>query len=91
MAVIDEKILLEQRAALEKDFNETQGNIKRVETEIGNMKSNFNAIYGAIQQVDKLISLSKDEVVAKPKIEVEEPKVEVEVKPKVDKKQEEKK
>ena len=91
MAVIDEKTLLEQRAALEKDFNETQGNIKRVETEIGNMKSNLNAIYGAIQQVDKLISLSKDEVVAKPKIEVEEPKVEVEVKPKVDKKQEEKK
>ena len=91
MAVIDEKTLLEQRAALEKDFNESQGNIKRVETEIGNMKSNLNAIYGAIQQVDKLISLSKDEVVAKPKIEVEEPKVEVEVKPKVDKKQEEKK
>ena len=84
MAVIDEKILLEQRAALEKDFNDTQENIKRVETEIGNMKSNLNAIYGAIQQVDKLISLSKDKVEAKPKGEVE-------VKPKDDKKKEEKK
>ena len=91
MAVIDEKTLLEQRAALEKDFNDTQENIKRVETEIGNMKSNLNAIYGAIQQVDKLISYSKEGGEAKPKIEVEKPKDEVEAKPKVDKKKEEKK
>ena len=91
MAVIDEKTLLEQRAALEKDFNDTQENIKRVETEIGNMKSNLNAIYGAIQQVDKLISYSKEGGEAKSKIEVEKPKDEVEAKPKVDKKKEEKK
>ena len=34
------------------------GRIKSVENELGQMKSNLNAVYGAIQQVDKLIKKS---------------------------------
>jgi hypothetical protein len=55
---IDEKTLLEERKVLENDFNTTKDRIQ-VEKDLGNMKSNLNAVYGAIQQVDKLIALSK--------------------------------
>ena len=57
---IDEKTLLEERKVLEEDFNTTKDRIVQVEKDLGNMKSNLNAVYGAIQQVDKLIALSKD-------------------------------
>ena len=57
---IDEKTLLEERKVLEEDFNTTKDRIVKVEKDLGNMKSNLNAVYGAIQQVDKLIALSKD-------------------------------
>ena len=53
---IDEKTLLEERSVLEKDFNTTKERIVQVEKDLGNMKSNLNAVYGAIQQVDKLIA-----------------------------------
>ena len=56
---IDEKTLLEERSVLEKDFNTTKDRIVAVEKDLGNMKSNLNAVYGAIQQVDKLLALSK--------------------------------
>ena len=56
---IDEKTLLEERTVLEKDFNTTKDRIVQVEKDLGNMKSNLNAVYGAIQQVDKLLALSK--------------------------------
>ena len=53
---IDEKTLLEERKVLEEDFNTTKDKIVKVEKDLGNMKSNLNAVYGAIQQVDKLIA-----------------------------------
>ena len=53
--MIDEKILLEERQVLEKDFNTTKDRIVQVEKDLGNMKSNLNAVYGAIQQIDKLL------------------------------------
>ena len=56
---IDEKKLLEERKVLEEDFNTTKDRIVQVEKDLGNMKSNLNAIYGAIQQIDKLIVLAK--------------------------------
>ena len=56
---IDEKKLLEERKVLEEDFNTTKDRIVKVEKDLGNMKSNLNAIYGAIQQVDKLIKLTE--------------------------------
>ena len=56
---IDEKTLLEERKVLEEDFNATKDKIVKVEKDLGNMKSNLNAVYGAIQQVDKLLTLVK--------------------------------
>ena len=52
---IDEKTLLEERKVLEVDFNTTKDRIVQVEKDLGNMKSNLNAVYGAIQQIDKLL------------------------------------
>ena len=57
---IDEKTLLEERQVLETDFNTTKERIVQVEKDLGNMKSNLNAVYGAIQQIDKLLVLVRD-------------------------------
>ena len=62
--IIDEKTLLEERKVLEQDFNTTKERIVQVEKDLGNMKSNLNAVYGAIQQIDKLLVIvrgGKDE------------------------------
>jgi len=54
---IDIDTLKNEREILKKDFELLQDRIKISEKELGTMKSNLNAIYGAIQQVDKLIVL----------------------------------
>ena len=59
MANIDEKILIEERKVLEADFNTMNDRIKQVEKDLGTMKSNLNALYGAIQQIDRLIAKVK--------------------------------
>ena len=56
---IDEKTLLEERKVLENDFNTLNDRIKQVEKDTVTMKSNLNAVYGAIQQVDKLLEKLK--------------------------------
>ena len=57
---IDEKTLLEERKVLETDFNTMSDRIKQVEKDLGIMKSNLNALYGAIQQTDRLIAKVKE-------------------------------
>ena len=56
---IDEKTLLAEREVLEKDFNALNDRIKQVDKDLITMKSNLNAVYGAIQQVDKLLGKLK--------------------------------
>ena len=58
---IDDNILQSEREILKKDFDTLSQRIAQVEKDLGTMKSNLNAIYGAIQQVDKLIKLSSDD------------------------------
>ena len=53
--MIDEQTLLAERKVLESDFNTMSDRIKQVEKDLGTMKSNLNALYGAIQQTDRLI------------------------------------
>ena len=53
---IDEQTLKDERKVLEDDFNTMSNRIKQVEKDLGQMRSNLNALYGAIQQVDKLIA-----------------------------------
>ena len=54
--MIDEQTLLAERKVLEQDFNTMNDRIKQVEKDLGTMKSNLNALYGAIQQTDKLLA-----------------------------------
>ena len=59
-----------EREVLVKDFEALQQRIKQVDMELIQMKSNLNAVHGAIQQVDKLIELSeKDKSMPKEKEE----------------------
>ena len=55
------KELQDERDVLKGDFETLSGRIKSVENELGQMKSNLNAVYGAIQQVDKLIKKSSSD------------------------------
>jgi len=57
---IDLDTLNNEREILKKDFDSLNQRIVQVEKDLGTMRSNLNAVYGAIQQVDKLIKLSND-------------------------------
>ena len=54
---IDKDTLLREREVLVKDFETLSQRIQSVEKDLGTMKSNLNAVHGAIQQVDKLLKL----------------------------------
>jgi len=54
---IDETLLKTERENLQKDFNTLTENIKKVEKDLEQMKNNLNAVYGAIQQTDKLLKV----------------------------------
>ena len=53
---IELKELQDERDTLQKDFDALSARIKQVDADLITMKSNLNAVYGAIQQVDKLIA-----------------------------------
>ena len=57
---IDEKILQEELTTLKTDFDKTKKQIESVEKEVIGMRNNLNALYGAIQQTEKLLKLSKE-------------------------------
>lgn len=54
---IDLKTLTEERIKLKTDFDDLSSKISTVEKELNTMKNNLNAVYGAIQQTDKLIKI----------------------------------
>tara|TARA_B100000035_G_C20519032_1_gene344581 strand:- start:45 stop:275 length:231 start_codon:yes stop_codon:yes gene_type:complete len=59
-----------ERELLQKDFDALSTRIKQVDVELIQMKSNLNAVHGAIQQIDKLITMSeKDKSMPKEKAE----------------------
>ena len=49
-----------EREVLVKDFEALQQRIKQVDMELIQMKSNLNAVHGAIQQIDKLIKMCEE-------------------------------
>ena len=53
---IELSTLKTERDTLQKDFDTLSARIKQVDADLITMKSNLNAIYGAMQQVDKLIA-----------------------------------
>ena len=58
--MIDDKILKEELATLKADFEKTKLNVETMEKEVLGQRNNLNAIFGAIQQTEKLIKLSKE-------------------------------
>ena len=56
---IELETLNNEREVLKKDFDNLSQRIAKVEKELVTMKGNLNAVYGAIQQVDKFIKLSE--------------------------------
>ena len=57
---IDEKVLQEELATLKADFDKTKKGIETMEKEVLSARNNLNAIYGAMQQTEKLLKLSKE-------------------------------
>ena len=58
---IDDKVLQEELSVLKADFDKTKKQIETIETEANKMRNNLNAVYGAMQQTEKLLKLSKGE------------------------------
>ena len=56
---IDEKVLQEELATLKADFDKTKKGIETMEKEVLGQRNNLNAIFGAMQQTEKLLKLSK--------------------------------
>ena len=52
--------LIEEKSLLQKDFDELSKKIKQVEMDVIQMRANANAINGAIQQTNKLISMAQE-------------------------------
>ena len=48
--------LHEEKTLLQKDFDEMKRNINKVEMDLVQMRANMNALNGAIQQTNRLIS-----------------------------------
>ena len=59
---LNEKVLQEELSILQADFDKTKRSIETMEKELGGQKSNLNAIYGALQQTEKLLKLSKGDI-----------------------------
>jgi hypothetical protein len=59
---IELETLNNERVVLKKDFDNLTQRIAQVEKDLVTMRSNLNAVYGALQQVDKLIKLSSGDV-----------------------------
>ena len=59
--MIDEKKLQEELAVLQADFDKTKKSVENLEKEVVNGRNNLNAIYGAMQQTEKLLKLSRGE------------------------------
>jgi len=64
---IDEKILQEELAILQADFDKTKKDVVEAEKNLVTLRNNLNAIYGAFQQTEKLLKRSQESKVEKTK------------------------
>lgn len=58
---ITEETLMGEKETLKKDFDALVDKIKKLESDTIQLKSNLNAVHGAIQVIDKLILIAKTE------------------------------
>jgi len=59
MAITKEQ-LIEERTKLQAEFDAVRKDIVQVETQLGTLRSNLNALNGAIQQTNKMISMVEE-------------------------------
>jgi hypothetical protein len=59
--IIDETVLTSEMKLLKTDFDNLTDKIQKVDVDLNQMKANLNALHGAIQQVEKLIKMTKDQ------------------------------
>ena len=59
MAITKEQ-LIEERTKLQTEFDAVRKDIVQIETQLGSLRSNLNALNGAIQQTNKLISMVEE-------------------------------
>ena len=57
---ISKEQLIEERTKLQTEFDAVRKDIVQVETQLGSLRSNLNALNGAIQQTNKLISMVEE-------------------------------
>ena len=57
---ISKEQLIEERTKLQAEFDAVRKDIQQVETQAGTLRSNLNALNGAIQQTNKLIGMFEE-------------------------------
>jgi len=57
---ISKEQLIEERTKLQTEFDAVRKDIVQVETQLGTLRSNLNALNGAIQQTNKMISMVEE-------------------------------
>ncbi len=57
---ISKEQLIEERIKLQTEFDAVRKDIVQIETQLGSLRSNLNALNGAIQQTNKLISMVEE-------------------------------
>ena len=60
MSISKEK-LIEERSKLQAEFDTVRKEIMQLETQLGQMRSNLNAINGAIQQTNRILGMVEGE------------------------------
>lgn len=57
---ISKEQLIEEREKLQTEFDAVRKDIVQIETQLGSLRSNLNALNGAIQQTNKMISMVEE-------------------------------
>lgn len=58
---ISKEVLIEERNKLQGEFDVVRKEIMQLETQLGQMRSNLNALNGAIQQTNKMLGMFEEE------------------------------
>jgi predicted nuclease with TOPRIM domain len=57
---ISKEQLIEERTKLQTEFDAVRKDIVQLENQLGSLRSNLNALNGAIQQTNKMISMVEE-------------------------------
>lgn len=58
---LSKETLIEERTKLQGEFDVVRKEIGQLETQLGQMRSNLNALNGAIQQTNRILSMLESE------------------------------